>query len=292
MTAVTHGADPDALDRLADELAHTAERIALIGRHHATALDDVRWSGPDADRARAHWAYLSVTVVRPASDALAHAALHAGAQADEQRRVSESPAPAASSAAAPSSTATGPAGSAASTADGVVDRAVSLDRVAAILQETPELATMATAARAWENGLDQATYGLASDVLGDASRITRHGGALLSGIGVATDVHDVVRAASDGDAAGVVVPGVGLGIAGAGLAGASSAGPVGAAWGIGTAVGGAAHDAMQGTRYGDIVESMTDEAFRENGAWGITQVPGILGLAAYERIRESIGDDD
>jgi len=52
VTAVTHGADPEALDLLAAEMLHAAERIALVGRSVLDILEALHGSGPDARAGR------------------------------------------------------------------------------------------------------------------------------------------------------------------------------------------------------------------------------------------------
>lgn len=281
MTAVTHGADPEALDLLADEMLHVAERIALVGRAYLHALTDLHWSGPDAERSRQQWAYLWLAVIRPTSMALATAAGDARANAQQQREASggraTATAPAAASGSAPSDPATGT-----SAPDDGRRSLLTPQRIRDLLMEGPEIATMITAARAWVNGIQPSAYGLASDVLSNGSAIARGGGRLLTGASVVLDGMELAEAARNADAAGAVIPGTGLGLTVAGLAGVSGAGPAGAAWGVGTVLGGMANDAMTGTSYGEAFERRNEMAFDTLGAGGMLVVPGNLALAAWD----------
>lgn len=276
---VTHGADVDALLTLADHLTLHAELVLVVGEAVRRDLVALGWRGPDADRARAHWADLESRVLRPNAQAVLAAAESVLAQADRQLAASAADA----AVATPSASAPAPGG------DALRERLSTLRTVAV---QAPEVATMATARAAWTNGLDVGTYPTAARVLDEGSALTRVGGRVLTGAGVVGDGVDVVQGVREGDAARVVDGGGGLGITALGAAGVRLAGPAGVAWTAGGLIGDAAHRGMEGSRYGEIVRDMSESAFRENGAWGIAQVPGILGLAGWERAREALADDD
>lgn len=289
MTAVTHGADPDALERLADELLHTAERIALCGRRTLDALTELRWNGPDADRARQRWAHLWLAAIRPTSTALAEAAGAAREHARQQRDASSGQGAVGAGPTGATPAAATTAGTGAIDAPDRSDAAATMRRIRDLLLNGPEIATVITAARTWVNGVDPATYGLASDVLGDAGRLTRGGGAFVTGASVVLDGADLVEAVRDGDAAAAVIPGTGLGLTAAAAAGVGWAGPVGAAWGVGTVVGGAINDGIEGTTYGDHLRARNDAAFDTLGVGGLLIVPGNLAVAAWDTLT---GGDD
>jgi hypothetical protein len=288
---VTHGSDVESLLALAEHLTLHAELVLVIGEAVRRDTAALRWHGPDAERARAHWAEVEAVVLRPTARAVLGAAESVLQQADRQLAASAPDAgvTAPDAAAPPSVAHAAPGGPGPGTGDGLRERLATLRAVAT---QAPEVATMATARAAWTNGLDVGTYPTAARVLDEGSAITRVGGRVLTGAGAVGDGVDVVQGVRDGDAARVASGAGGLAIAAAGAAGARLAGPAGVAWTAGGLLGDAANRGMEGSRYGEIVRDMSEGAFAENGAWGIAQVPGILGLAGWERAREAWADDD
>lgn len=281
MTAVTHGADPDALRLLAEEMLTLAEVTLGTGLRTQQRLAEVSWHGPDADRARQRWEVTELAHVRATSRALTEAAGHVLEQAREQEQASEAtaaaPAPAVSAPAAPA------AAPAAGTERSLGERArLLLD----VLANGPELAQVAAVAAAGGRPALSMTRGqheLVSSLVGAA----RPGVGAVVGtartLGSALNVYDTAAGLVRGDPVQAT--------GGAGGLAAGALGPaVGAAWGVGWTAGGLAYEGMQGTRYGDAVERRNDEAFRTLGAFGMALVPGNLALGAWDVLTG--GDED
>ncbi|MBN8883757.1 MAG: hypothetical protein J0H73_15770 [Salana multivorans] len=289
---ISHGADVEALRLLADEMLTHSEVCLRVALRTTAALADLSWRGPDADRARAAWASTHEPHLRETSRLVAGAARHVIDQAREQEDASSvgtggpppaGPAPTGSSSTGPAPAGSAPAGGATGPGTGwrgMLDRAMALAGTTATSHDLARTIGILV-----EEGIDLGAGGFASAeaALDAASPALRQVGRLASALGVAADAHGLLRGIEQGDYSQIVGSGGGLAIAGAGALGMGASGPVGVAWGLGHEAGTAIYDGMQGTTYGDIVRDMSDEAFRENGAWGMAQVPGILGFAAWER---------
>src|SRR5690606_5834406 len=165
MTAVTHGADPDALRLLAEEMLTLAEVTLGTGLRTQQRLAEVSWHGPDADRARQRWEVTELAHVRATSRALAEAAGHVLEQAREQEQASEATAVAAAPAV---SVPAAPAAAPAATERSLGERArLLLD----VLANGPELAQVAAVAAAGGRpalSMTRGQYELVSPLVGAA----------------------------------------------------------------------------------------------------------------------------
>ena len=282
MAALTHGADPDALRRLAEDMLNHAEYTLGVGirtQQHLTAL---RWSGPDADRARQQWESVELPRIRTVSKALAEAAGSLLEHERAQREVSEQ-----TTAVAAPSNAPVPAQAAVPVADSssLGDRA---RRLVDFLVNGPEVAQVAAVVAAGGRGAVAMTrdqYALVSSLVGASKpavgAVVRAAGAA----GTALNIYDAGAGLIRGDAV-QATGGIG------GLL-ASAGGPaVGASWGLGYATGGAIYDGIQGTTYGDALQRRNDMAFDTLGAGGMLIVPGNLALAAWDVLTGSGEETD
>lgn len=282
------GADVEELHATAGAFAAAAQQlITVAGRTTLALQSDLTWNGPDGERMRARWREKLLPAVATVAGRLREAGLHLVREAEQQLAVSADGAGGSGSAvadAAPSA-AGGAAGASGSTASAApVDWEERLSSIRDVLVALPGQAmlgrVLSELPRHGDDWLE----------LGDAiSRAEKVGG--LASVGMAgldvystvADAHGLVSAVEDGDVASGIEHGVPLAF--------KAMGPqvdmtLGTAWSAGTIVGGAINDSMEGTRYGDIVRDMSEGAFDENGAWGMLQVPGILGMAAYEYLTE------
>lgn len=281
MAEVTHGADPDALRALAEEMLTHAEFTLGVGLRTQLQLAELRWSGPDAERARQHWETVELPRIRETSQSLAEAAGHVLEQAREQEVASEATgsvtAPSAPTGAPPSGTGVR---TAPETGASLADRArMLLD----VLVNGPELAQVASMVAMGGRGalqMTRAQYDLASALVGavrpGVGAVVRTAGTL----GTAVNVYDAGMGLYRGDPV-QATSGIG------GIAATAAGGPaVGAAWGGGWFLGSRAYEGMQGTSYGDAVERRNDAAFETMGAWGMLIVPGNLALGAWDTLTE------
>src|SRR5690606_1978176 len=277
MTAVTHGADPDALRLLAEEMLTLAEVTLGTGLRTQQRPAEVSWHGPDAHRARPRREATERAHERATSRARAEAAGHVREQAREQEQASEATAAAVPTPAAPA------AAPAAGTGRSLGERARFLLDV---LANGPELAQVAAVAAAGGRPALSMTRGQ-HELVGALVGAARPGVGAVVGtartLGSALTVYDTAAGLVRGDPVQAT--------GGAGGLAAGALGPaVGAAWGAGWTAGGLAHEGTQGTRYGDAVERRNDEAFRTLGAFGMALVPGNLALGAWDVLTG--GDED
>ena len=227
--------------------------------------------------------------------ALREAGLHLAREAEEQLAASTDGGALSRPSAAPSGGAAPGAGGAAGGAV-PVDWAGRVRAVRDVLMQLPTVGMLARMAKEFpadllRGALDnpRAVDAALDATVAGGSTFERAGLAGLGVAGTVIDASQLVTAVRDGDLSGGLDSAVSLGIEAAvqrGALGSFGGLAVGAAWGVGSAIGDAAYAGMQGTRYGDIVEEMAAGAFEENGAAGIAQVPGILGFAAWEYFTE------
>lgn len=281
------GADVEELHATAGAFAAAAQQlITVAGRTTLALQSNLTWNGPDGERMRASWRDESLPAMATVAGQLREAGLHLVREAEQQLAVSTDGAAGSGGTTGPAvpsgaGSAAGASGSAAAPTDwaarlaGIRDVLVALPGQAMlgrVLSELPRggddwLEISGAIARA-ENGL---------------TGFERVGMTGLDVYATVADAHGLVSAVEDGDVAGAIEHGVPLAF--------KAMGPevdmtLGTAWSAGTMAGGAIYDSMQGTRYGDIVRDMSEGAFEENGAWGMLQVPGILGMSAYEYFTE------
>ena len=83
------GADADALDALARQMATAAAHLDTISRRISSQLAGSPWSGADADRFRANWSNRHRAGLRAAADSLVHADRMLTSSAADQRRASD-----------------------------------------------------------------------------------------------------------------------------------------------------------------------------------------------------------
>lgn len=277
-TTAFSGADVDQLHAMASACAGAAQQLMIVARRTTLALcTQLTWNGSDADAMRASWQEEEIPAIAAVAGSLRDAGLHLVREAQEQLATSAVGASAGGADAGAISPAAKGAAAGSSSPDlrerleKLRDALIGLPSVAMlgrILSEVPDLNGLPAAiARAEAAGSAFEKYGMKG--LGLYSTIKSADG--------------LVTAIENKDVAGVVENGVPLVF--------TAFGPVtdatlGTAWSAGSAIGTVTYDEMQGTRYGDIVQNMTDDAFTEHGAWGMLQVPGILGFAAYEYLTE------
>lgn len=302
MDTTFRGSDVDALHGMATRCAEGAQQIiGLYLRTTAALHTRLAWFGPDAMAMRTRWDEQVATAMLQVAGALREAGLQLAREAEEQLSASTDGGalsrPPASPSGGGASGADGSAGGSAGAGGAApVDRAERVRAVRDVLMQLPTVGMLARMAKEFPADLfpsaanDLRTVDAAyAATLAKASGFARAG---LDGLGVAgavLDADQLVTAVREGDLTDGVQSAVSLGITAAverGVLGAGRGGAVGVAWGVGSAIGDAAYEGMQGTRYGDIVEEMAAGAFEENGAAGILQVPGILGFAAWEYFTE------
>ncbi|TDE91478.1 hypothetical protein EXU48_15070 [Occultella glacieicola] len=300
MSTVTHGGDVDALIATARAYAAGAEQIRTICVRITVGLcHTMIWNGPDALAARTAWEHEWSPALMRASGALVDAGLELVGQAEDQLRASGADTAGSGSGAgvAGATTAAGVSG-AAGPGDGDAGTAVpgrfgdlrtNLERLRSFAMSLPELALQARALRTFgavANNL--ATADVAREFveagLTGAERVGLDG---LSVVGTVLDADGFVTGIEERDVTAIVQNGTSLGItAAAPWIGSAVSGGVGVAWGVGSLAGDMIYDGIQGTRYNEILTEMTDGAFRDNGALGIAQVPGLLAFAAWEALTE------
>lgn len=281
MTTTVHGADTDALRAQATGLHDAAETLTACAQRTGQSLDAVAWRGADADRTRDEWRTVHARSLLASSVAMQDAARRLLDEADAQDRASGVTGAAASSAWAELRTAV-------DRGHDVADRL--LTQVGWVANGADAAAVAGAAAR-WTNVTADASYRVLDQAHGamQAAQIGPVVGGVLQGaaaLGVASDAYGAYRAHTTGDLHGTVdnavgaVLGAGGFVPGYGLASAA----LGASWDVGTAVGTAANDAMQGTAFGDRFSARMDGAFEVGGAWGMLNTPGALLVTAGEEV--------
>lgn len=277
------GADVEQLHATAGAFATAAQQLTAVAARTSLALESrLTWNGPDGERMRSRWRDEAVPSVAVVAGRLRDAGLHLVREAEQQLAASTD---GASATAGPASVASGSPSARTSGADAPVDWSERLGKIRDILIALPGQAMLGRVlSELPRNGDDWL------ELPGAIARAEKAGGAFerigMAGLGVlstVTDADGLVTALEDGDVAGAIEHGIPLAF--------TAMGPevdmtLGTAWSAGTIAGGAISDAMEGTRYGDIVRDMSEIAFEENGAWGMLQVPGILGMAGYEYLTE------
>ena len=83
------GADADALEGLARQMASASAHLDMISRRLSAQLASSPWSGADADRFRASWSNRHRAGLRSAAEFLGHADRSLKASAADQRRASD-----------------------------------------------------------------------------------------------------------------------------------------------------------------------------------------------------------
>lgn len=285
MTAVTHGADPEALQRLAEDMLNHAEHTLGVGIRTQNELATLRWSGPDAERARQHWESVELPRIRNVSKALAEAAGVVLEEARQQRQVSEQANGAAAPSGTPVSGVPDPSGTGttAGTSATLLERARTL---ADALTTGPELAQVAAVVAAGGRGalaMTRDQYALISSLIGASKPAV---GATLRAAGHVGNVLNVYDAGAGMVRGDAVQATSGIG----GLAAGAAGGPaVGAAWGAGWFIGTQVNEGIQGTSYGDAFERRNEAAFDTLGAGGMFIVPGNLAVAAWDVLTDGGG---
>lgn len=282
MTAVTHGADPEALRRLAEEMLNHAEYTLGVGIRTQQALQTLQWTGPDAERARRHWETVELPYVREVTQALAQAAGLVLEQAREQLAASDAGAgPAVPVGAAASN---GGAVAATPTSPERRDPSALAGRVRAIvdvLTNGPELAQVAAVVATGGRGaaaMTKGQYAFVRALIGASKPVVGGVVRTAGAAGTALNVVDAGVGLYRGDA---VQATSGLG----GLAAGAVAGPAGsAAWGGGWFIGTRINEAIEGTSYGDALERRNEMAFDTLGVGGLLIVPGNLALAGWDML--------
>lgn len=290
-----HGADTDALRAQAAALHDAAQTLTGCAQRTGQALDALAWHGADAGRTREQWRTHHARSLLTSAVAMQDAARRLLDEADAQDRASG-----ATGATPPPPAAGAPARTwadvraAVDRAHDVADRA--LTQVGWV-GAGADAAAVAGAAARWTNVTAGAPYRVLDQAFGvmqDAQIGPAVGGVLqgAAALGVASDAYGAYRAHTTGDLHGTVdnavgaVLGAGSFVPGLGLA--SSA--LGASWDVGTAVGTAANEAMQGTAFGDRFAARMEPAFELGGAWGVLNTPGALLVTAGEEVGRAAGD--
>lgn len=275
MTAVTHGADPDALQRLAEDMLNHAEYTLGVGIHTQNALTELRWSGPDAERARQHWETVELARIRGVTRALAEAAGAVLEHARQQREASEQT----NGAAAPSGSMSAPPPTGAAPTTDSATLASRARALVDVLVNGPELAQVAAVVATGGRGalaMSRDQYALVSALIGAHRPLVGGVVRVASAAGTALNVVDAGVGLARGDA---VQATSGLG----GLAAGAIGGPAAsAAWGGGWFLGTQFNNAIEGTTYGGALERRNEMAFDTLGAGGMFIVPGNLALAAWD----------
>ncbi|MDQ0424157.1 MULTISPECIES: hypothetical protein [Cellulomonas] len=316
MTDAFHGADVAALRTQAVALHDAAQTLVTCAQRTGRGLDALTWAGRDADRARTAWQTEQVPALLRTAHALGEAALRLLDEADAQESASaatgvpggatEGPggaAPTPGSGPGAAVPAPAPAGTGTATGAGTswADVRAQVDRAHDVVSDAlGRLGTVTTAADAaavaaalgrWDNVTLGSSYRVLDQAVGimqDAHIGPAVGGVLqgAAALGVASDAYGAYRAHGAGDLHGTVdnavsaVLGAGSFVPGWGLGSAA----LGASWQVGTAVGTAANDAMQGTDFHARFTDRMDAAFDLGGAWGMLNTPGALIVTGAEEV--------
>jgi hypothetical protein len=312
MTDAFHGADVAALRTQAVALHDAAQTLVTCAQRTGRGLDALTWAGRDADRARTAWQTEQVPALVRTAHALGEAALRLLDEADAQESASAATGTAGPGGGAVPTSGTGPgaavpapvaAGTGAAASPGTSWAAVraQVDRAHDVVSDAlGRLGTVTTAADAaavaaalgrWDNVTLGSSYRVLDQAVGimqDAHIGPAVGGVLqgAAALGVASDAYGAYRAHGAGDLHGTVdnavsaVLGAGSFVPGWGLGSAA----LGASWQVGTAVGTAANDAMQGTDFHARFTDRMDAAFDLGGAWGMLNTPGALIVTGAEEV--------
>jgi hypothetical protein len=312
MTDAFHGADVAALRTQAVALHDAAQTLVTCAQRTGRGLDALTWAGRDADRARTAWQTEQVPALVRTAHALGEAALRLLDEADAQESASAAAGTAAPGGGAVPTSGTGPGaavpapvaagtGAAASPGTSWADVRAQVDRAHDVVSDAlGRLGTVTTAADAaavaaalgrWDNVTLGSSYRVLDQAVGimqDAHIGPAVGGVLqgAAAMGVASDAYGAYRAHGAGDLRGTVdnavsaVLGAGSFVPGWGLGSAA----LGASWQVGTAVGTAANDAMQGTDFHARFTDRMDAAFDLGGAWGMLNTPGALIVTGAEEV--------
>lgn len=312
MTDAFHGADVAALRTQAVALHDAAQTLVTCAQRTGRGLDALTWAGRDADRARTAWQTEQVPALVRTAHALGEAALRLLDEADAQESASAATGTAGPGGGAVPTSGTGPGaavpapvaagtGAAASPGTSWADVRAQVDRAHDVVSDAlGRLGTVTTAADAaavaaalgrWDNVTLGSSYRVLDQAVGimqDAHIGPAVGGVLqgAAALGVASDAYGAYRAHGAGDLHGTVdnavsaVLGAGSFVPGWGLGSAA----LGASWQVGTAVGTAANDAMQGTDFHARFTDRMDAAFDLGGAWGMLNTPGALIVTGAEEV--------
>ncbi|UCN13714.1 hypothetical protein LFM56_12465 [Cellulomonas iranensis] len=296
MTDAFHGADVAALRTQAVALHDAAQTLVTCAQRTGRGLDALTWAGRDADRARTAWQTEQVPALLRTAHALGEAALRLLDEADAQESTS-------AATGSPGAAVPAPAGTGTATGAGTswADVRAQVDRAHDVVSDAlGRLGTVTTAADAaavaaalgrWDNVTLGSSYRVLDQAVGimqDAHIGPAVGGVLqgAAALGVASDAYGAYRAHGAGDLHGTVdnavsaVLGAGSFVPGWGLGSAA----LGASWQVGTAVGTAANDAMQGTDFHARFTDRMDAAFDLGGAWGMLNTPGALIVTGAEEV--------
>jgi|GEM_PF-1392873 len=303
MTDAFRGADTGALRTQALALHDAAQLLTACAQRTGAALDVLAWHGADAARTRAQWHTEHARALLTCALAMQDAARRLLDEADAQDAVSGATSAAGTSTAGTSTAGTSTAAGGAGTPTGAswdavrasVDRAhdvasTALDRIGTVATAS-DVYLLGQAAARWENitvasSLRTLDHGLS--VMQDAHIGPAVGGVLqgAAALGVASDVYGAYRAHGDGDLHAMVDSGVSA-VLGAGAfvpGGAVASTALGLSWDVGTAIGTAANDAMQGTGFHARFTERMDAAFDVGGAWGMLNTPGALIVTGAEEV--------
>jgi len=288
VTTSFSGADVEALRDMATQCAAAAQQLAGIGARTTVILErSLTWHGADAARMRGTWHDEMIPAIDTVAGRLREAGLQLVREAEQQLTAStDGGMPGPSAAASTAAAASDPSPSAGGDTSKPDDAGLKeqLTRLRDVLMQLPTQGMLGRVLAELPHHADLGDVaGALTKVESQASRFEVLGTKTLGTIGTLMNANDLATAIENGDTAGVIEHGIPAMFT---ALGPEVDGTLGVAWAGGWAVGTEAYDAMQGTRYGDIVQSMTDDAFEQHGALGMLQVPGILGLSAWEYFTE------
>ena len=297
MDITFRGSDVDALHGMATRCADAAQQIIDLYLRTTAALHTrLAWFGPDAMAMRSQWDERVATGMLQVAGALREAGLQLAKEAEEQLAASTDGGTLSRPSTSPSGAGASGAAGSAGTEGAPADWARRVVAVRDILMKLPTVGMLVRMAKQFPSDLfPSAANDLRTADAAYASTLTKASGLErvgLDGLGVAGTVLDAqqfVTAVEEGDLTDGVQSGVSLGITAAverGVLGAARGGVAGVAWGVGSAIGDAAYEGMQGTRYGDIYEEMVRGALDDYGNAGAAQIPGLIGFAAWEYFTE------
>ncbi len=303
-------------------LSHLMHAAALVVRHIEARLTRqlgaVGWQGPDADQARETWAQIHAVTLRSAGELLHTTHQHLLAQADEQDTASGvgggtvgtgigSRLPSSAAGTTAGIAGTNPVGNTSTTMstatiDPTTNTSAAEKDWAAIKGTAGDLGHLSTLEQAYA----VLKAGVGHPTIRDAARAVDEFrdtlgptiGGISDGLGMVglwADATDTIDKYMDGDTPGAILSGVSTGIGVVGLipAYATPAGVAGIGWTIGTEIGDAAWQGMQGTSYGDRVAENMDWAYHHAGVAGALYTPVALAEAAFDGVWEWLtGSDD
>ena len=85
----TLGMNVEEVRRMSAQLREAAEEIGRIEQDLTSGLEDVDWTGPDAERFRGQWAGEMVPALQQVKSAVLELSDSAERDAEEQRNISE-----------------------------------------------------------------------------------------------------------------------------------------------------------------------------------------------------------